>query len=331
MFVNPRLRFVGRRFAVVASAQPSTKAKAGSKMQFKHLAVLLGFTGISVAVGNVVYDYIVWSNLEQIDSAVKAGLYWDPEWDSYELLDDSDMLVQPAIDESLRAKRKQWEHERGITRRLILMVRHGSVQSVSDKTQLSDAGRKEMELTAERIASIVTEAGGEIRAIAHSSSDEAASSAEIIAARLKVELEPTPLLDEGFPEMPDPAVSTLTPDMIVPEETARLESGFRTYFDKPSSSANTPPPAREKKSKRSRETPTDDDNDERVGVDILVGHGNQTRYFLCRALQLSSAYWLRFTLSPASITAIDITREGRVKALMVGDCGHIRPSKASGQ
>lgn len=29
-------------------------------------------------------------------------------------------------------------------------------------------------------------------------------------------------------------------------------------------------------------------------------------------------------LSPASVTAIEVSKEGRVQACMVGDCGHIQ-------
>ncbi|KAF4675816.1 hypothetical protein FOL47_007242 [Perkinsus chesapeaki] len=297
-------RTFGRRFVatVVSSA---VKAKNGPKVQWKKIAVLVGATGLSVAVGNVIYDYVVLKNLEEIDYAVRTGLKWDPEWDFYELLDDSDMLVQPTVDEVIKKSRKKWESDNNVNRRLVIMVRHGSVETENAHTTLSDAGIKEMELTAERISLLLTKTGGVVRAVAHGGSEESKASAAILSNRLNAEMEATPLLDEGFPEMPDPPVASLTPDMIQPEETARLESGYRTYFDRPS---------KDKAAEGGK-----------LGVDIIVGHGNQLRYLLCRALQLSSTYWLRFSLSPASITMIDITNEGRVQALRIGDSGHLSP------
>jgi serine/threonine-protein phosphatase PGAM5 len=46
-------------------------------------------------------------------------------------------------------------------------------------------------------------------------------------------------------------------------------------------------------------------------VDVIVGHGNVIRYFVCRALQLPPDAWLRLGLANASITVLNVRPSGR--------------------
>ena len=60
-------------------------------------------------------------------------------------------------------------------------------------------------------------------------------------------------------------------------------------------------------------------------IELFVGHGNVTRYFLCRALQIPPEAWLRFSLPHCSVTSITISGRGRVSVQQVGGVGHLPP------
>jgi serine/threonine-protein phosphatase PGAM5 len=70
-------------------------------------------------------------------------------------------------------------------------------------------------------------------------------------------------------------------------------------------------------------------NDELDEFEIIVGHGNMIRWFLCRALQLPPEAWLRFSTFNCSITYLVIRPEGLVVARSVGDTGHLNYDQIS--
>jgi serine/threonine-protein phosphatase PGAM5 len=57
--------------------------------------------------------------------------------------------------------------------------------------------------------------------------------------------------------------------------------------------------------------------------EIIVGHANVIRYFVCRALQLPPEAWLRFCNFNCSITYLVIRPSGTVSCRMFGDTGHL--------
>jgi serine/threonine-protein phosphatase PGAM5 len=65
-------------------------------------------------------------------------------------------------------------------------------------------------------------------------------------------------------------------------------------------------------------------------TDLLVCHGNVTRYMVTRALGVDTAAWLEMSVRHASITLIRVEADGRFKVIAVGDAGHIPPNLLSG-
>ena len=65
-------------------------------------------------------------------------------------------------------------------------------------------------------------------------------------------------------------------------------------------------------------------------TDLLVCHGNVTRYLVARALGVDTAAWLEMSVRHASITLIRVEADGRFKVIAVGDAGHIPPNLLSG-
>ena len=65
-------------------------------------------------------------------------------------------------------------------------------------------------------------------------------------------------------------------------------------------------------------------------ADMLICHGNVTRYLVTRALGVDPAAWLEMSVGHASITTIRIASDGRIKVIAVGDVGHIPPNMRTG-
>ena len=102
-------------------------------------------------------------------------------------------------------------------------------------------------------------------------------------------------LRELFPCDPQPAVTNAARS----KDERQVEQAFEKYVHRPRGSAPS--------------------------VELLVGHGNVTRYFLCRALQLPPEAWLRFSLPHCSVKVITISGRGRVSVQQVGSVGHLPP------
>ncbi len=65
-------------------------------------------------------------------------------------------------------------------------------------------------------------------------------------------------------------------------------------------------------------------------ADMLVCHGNVTRYLVTRALGVDTAAWLEMSVGHASITTIRVDADGRFKVIAIGDVGHIPPNMRTG-
>lgn len=68
--------------------------------------------------------------------------------------------------------------------------------------------------------------------------------------------------------------------------------------------------------------------DERT--EMLVCHGNVTRYLVTRALGVDTAAWLEMSFHHASITTIRVEADGRFKVIAAGDSGHLPPNMLTG-
>lgn len=260
---------------------------------------------------------------------------WDYNWDGRQT-PNTTLESLSTVDGMMDSRR------RGTTRH-ILLIRHGQY----DETYKADAlrhltplGRRQAELTGLRLS---LWAKGGLGGMPHeqwaapchfvalhvSDMTRAKETAALIAKHLPhVSLSnPDPLLNEALPSPMIP----IRPD--VPNAEAeidanhdRIEQAFRKYFHRA--------PA--------VEDDTNDDNDEDIdGTDnddedalkheyeIIVGHGNVIRYFVCRALQLPPEAWLRLSVFNCSITYVTIQPNGYVSVRMVGDTGHLRYDETS--
>ncbi len=65
-------------------------------------------------------------------------------------------------------------------------------------------------------------------------------------------------------------------------------------------------------------------------TDLLVCHGNVTRYLVTRALGVDSTAWLELSVGHASMTVIRIDADGHFKVIAVGDVGHMPPNLRTG-
>ena len=64
--------------------------------------------------------------------------------------------------------------------------------------------------------------------------------------------------------------------------------------------------------------------------DILVCHGNVTRYFVTKALGVDTRSWLGMSVAHCSLTVIQVKPDGTFRITAVGDVGHIPPNLQSG-
>ena len=64
--------------------------------------------------------------------------------------------------------------------------------------------------------------------------------------------------------------------------------------------------------------------------ELLVCHGNVTRYLVTKALGVPTDAWLEMSVAHASITQIRVEPDGRFRVISVGDSGHIPPNLLTG-
>lgn len=57
--------------------------------------------------------------------------------------------------------------------------------------------------------------------------------------------------------------------------------------------------------------------------DVLVAHGNVTRWLVCRALGVDLSRWAEFAIGNASITALFVRPDGQVSLATFSDTGHL--------
>jgi len=282
-------RVVFRRFTT-ASSQPSNAGMVG-----RVVAVLA-----AAGAGGFFYDFLSHKNLEKLSDSFDEDLKWDEEWDRYvrvppERVDEiKSWFISPNMD--IVKEREKFDTDNDIGTREIVMIRHGQYVTAEEGFgNLTELGKVQAKITGKRLSEILRNRN--VRVIYHSNMPRAKQTAMEIAKFFpNVALIETPLLAEAIPAEPDPPSSNC-PE-FEPEEGKRLESAYRTFFARP----------------------IGDKND---SVDILVGHGNCFRLFVCRALQIDPRYWLRMAIYNCGISRIELFKSGRVSVRGVGDIGHI--------
>ena len=275
------------------------------KFPAKQVTINVGALAVAMGAGSLLYDYLSGRNLEKITESIGQDLSWDDEWDRYvrvpkEVHEDiKRWFISPDVD--MVKEREDFDEANDIGARDILMVRHG--QYITEEARfghLTDLGKEQAALTGARLKELLQ--GRKVRCIFHSSMERAKETAEQISKHFPgVPLKETPILSEAIPAIPDPP-SANCPE-FVEEEAMRLEKAFRTFFARPIGEGSN------------------------ESVDIIVGHGNCFRFFVCRAMQIDPRYWLRMSIYNCGISWVDLDASGRVSVRGVGDIGHLPRSK----
>jgi serine/threonine-protein phosphatase PGAM5 len=267
---------------------------------------------------------------------------WDYNWDGRMTQDTT--LESLSTIEGLKKSRQHG------TVRHILLIRHGQYDESSpqdDHRHLTPLGRRQAELTGLRLAILARGGLGgiygeyqrfagpcKIKALHVSDMVRAKETAAIIAKHLPPEVQltpPDPLLNEALPSPMLPVRPDVpNAETEIDENHDRIEQAFQKYFYR--AAPATPTTAADgtgiHHDDQARTTTATNDNATKSNqlkheFEVLVGHGNVIRYFVCRALQLPPEAWLRLSVFNCSITYITIQPSGYVSVRMVGDTGHL--------
>lgn len=188
--------------------------------------------------------------------------------------------------------------------RTIILVRHGAYvadpQDSSPGPGLSPLGVAQAKLAAARLAGMP----GGVDTLLASPMTRALETANVIAAELHgVPLAVLPELAECTPRTRRKEIIAGEPPEDLSACAARLDALFRERF--------VPASGRERR-------------------EVLVCHGNVTRYLVTRALGVDPEAWLEMSVAHASLTQIRVEADGRFKVIAVGDIGHVPPNLQSG-
>eukprot|EP00906_Rhabdomonas_costata_P035849 RCo050350 len=227
------------------------------------------------------------------------GTRWDDRWDQGASHNaDSSAAAAP----------------RSVRRQLIL-IRHGQYLDSGDNF-LNERGVKQAVEAGKRLKQLCDPQGcplvsPEISALWCSDLKRARQTAGIIAEQVGFpadKIQVCNLLREGMPCEPQPTIPKIAKLSVEQRKrhAERAEQAFRKFVRRPSAGkADSQPP-----------TST---------VEVVVGHANVFRYFVCRGLQLPPEAWLRLSLPHASFTMLSIYGDGTVRLLELGNSGHLPP------
>jgi serine/threonine-protein phosphatase PGAM5 len=187
--------------------------------------------------------------------------------------------------------------------RTIVVVRHGNyIPDANDSSPgpgLSPLGVAQAKLAAARLAGMP----GAFDAIYASPMTRAQETAKVIAAELGMKIETLPDLEECTPATRRKEVT----EREKPEEMAACAAKLDALFAK----RFVPAAGSERR-------------------ELMVCHGNVTRYLVTRALGVDTTSWLEMSIGHASLTEIRVEPDGRFKVISVGDTGHIPPNLLTG-
>ena len=205
------------------------------------------------------------------------------------------------VNQYLRAGDENWDEnwdgragaKTKATRHLYL-IRHGNYlidAELKDEKKLTELGIKQLNETGKYLQSL----GLNYSDVTHSTLIRAIESCNIILNYLPKYI-PKKFDDdlcEGLPYVPIPRRQSLS----VAKDYDRIERAFKTYFHRA------------------------DPEQKSDSHEIIVCHANVIRYFVCRALQVPPAAWLRMSLFHGSVTHVSIRPNGHVGVNTLGDIG----------
>jgi len=182
--------------------------------------------------------------------------------------------------------------------RHILLIRHGQYMDDAETDRdryLTSLGREQAAAVGQRLKTLDLNYTS-LTASTMTRAQETANIINKILPELSLTLDAN--LKEGCPVAPSPPIDKWQPEPHqFHQDGARIEAAYRTYFHRAD-------PAQEEDS-----------------YEIIVGHANVIRYFVCRAIQVEPDKWLRMCLANCSITLITIGADGLVLMEMMGDHG----------
>jgi serine/threonine-protein phosphatase PGAM5 len=186
----------------------------------------------------------------------------------------------------------------------LYLVRHGAyethaVQASPDGPGLTPLGIAQARLIAARLRGLPAR----LDSMTSSTMTRARETAAVMHETLDIPLQQSALLRECTPPMANanPAKG-LDPQEAV-DCTHRLDEVFKEYFVPASGAARS---------------------------DVLIAHGNVIRYFVMKALGVTTTNRIRMSVAHASLTVIQVTPNGDFRILSVGDVGHLSPNLQSG-
>lgn len=188
--------------------------------------------------------------------------------------------------------------------RTIIIVRHGQyVPDANDSSPgpgLSPLGVAQARLAGARLAGMP----GTFDAILSSPMTRAHETAKVIASSLHgVSLTVVPELAECTPATRRKEIMARETPESMAACAAKLDAFFAAHF--------VPASGSEKR-------------------ELIVCHGNVTRYLVTKALGVDTTAWLEMSIGHASLTQIVVESDGRFKVISVGDIGHVPPNLQTG-
>ena len=181
----------------------------------------------------------------------------------------------------------------------IHLIRHGQYHTDKQKVnygQLTSLGRYQAKRVGKRLAEY------DVRKVFVSTMIRAQETADSVVPFLVApKAGNSNLLVEGIPEFPDRLIKKYDLKKTHLAKTkSRMNKVFKRFFTR----------ARGK--------------DQHIA---LVCHGNVIRYFVTKALGVSTAAWTEFDIYQCSLSTISIDESGRMKVVSFGEVGHIPTSK----
>eukprot|EP00760_Papus_ankaliazontas_P022685 PhM_4_TR18928/c0_g1_i1/m.63225/K15637/PGAM5; serine/threonine-protein phosphatase PGAM5 len=211
------------------------------------------------------------------------------------------------------AKKRNLVKSNDVIKRQIILIRHGEYNTkVKDDTQrtLTERGRSQAHRTGLALKQMFSTCplllSTQPRVIHVSDLTRAQQTLNEILPSLpsgkNVTVVRNANLREGLPCPPDPPLGRVKKMSVddLDAQATRAERAFREIFYRPLDKSE-------------------------CGVEIVVGHSNVFRYFMCRALQVPPEAWLRTRICHCSMSRFTVYSSGKVMVECFGDVGHLPP------
>ncbi|XP_026472460.1 serine/threonine-protein phosphatase Pgam5, mitochondrial-like isoform X2 [Ctenocephalides felis] len=235
---------------------------------------------------------------------------WDYNWDHRE----PKSLVKPLGNKISPEDENKYNEELVLAKptavRHLFLIRHGqyNLKGKSDsERRLTELGEMQAKWTGKRLKELKYPWTSMVVSTLTRAQQTGHLILEAMTESKPMLVEHCPLLVEGAPIPPEPAIGHWRPEATFYQDGARIEAGFRKYFHRA------------------------DPDQKEDSYTMIVCHANVIRYFVCRALQFPAEAWLRLSLNHASITWISIQPSGRVILRVFGESGHIPAIQVTSQ